>query len=153
MRIVFLAPSLETGGAERQLVELANGLAAKGHDVGVILFRRKGKLLNDLSSSVHLFDLRKGGKFDILPVLIRLVRLIRRFQADVLYSFLGIPNLFSVLIRPWISGMKVVWSLRASNMDLAQYSWIARLCWKLECFFHDTRTWLSPTQMPDGNMP
>ena len=38
MRILFLIRSLEVGGAERQLVLLANGLARRGHQVAVAVF-------------------------------------------------------------------------------------------------------------------
>ena len=38
MRITLLAWSRELGGAERQLVNLANGLHRRGHDVLVVVF-------------------------------------------------------------------------------------------------------------------
>ena len=38
MRILFLVRSLEVGGAERQLVLVARGLARRGHQVSVAVF-------------------------------------------------------------------------------------------------------------------
>ncbi|MCG2733740.1 hypothetical protein [Pseudodesulfovibrio aespoeensis] len=77
MRILLLAPSLEAGGAERQLVVLANGLAARGHRVCVALFRMTGPLLSDISRQVVVHDLRKGGRADVIGLLLRLRRLLR----------------------------------------------------------------------------
>lgn len=133
MKIMFLIPSLEPGGAERQLVQLANGLAERGHDIGVALFRKTGALLDDLSPKVTLHDLKKGGKGDLFGFLWRTGRLLRQENVDVLYSFLGVPNLVSAVLQPWLTGVKAVWSVRASDMDLNEYSLLSRLCWRAEC--------------------
>ncbi|MDD3312792.1 glycosyltransferase [Pseudodesulfovibrio sp.] len=125
MRVCLLAPSLEAGGAERQLTLLANGLARRGHGVDVALFRRLGPLLGELGPGVRLHDLGKGGRGDV-RFLWRLWRFLRRGRHDCLYTFLGVPNIAGALLRPFIRPTRLVWSVRASNMDMRQYSRAAR---------------------------
>ena len=47
LSILLLARSLEVGGAERQLVDLAKELKERGHRVRIALFYRRGSLLDD----------------------------------------------------------------------------------------------------------
>lgn len=132
MRIVFLAPSLEVGGAERQLVLLANGLADRGHDISIALFRKTGALVTDVSSSVKIVDLAKKGRWDLFGFLWRLRCFIGVHKPDAVYSFLGVPNLSSFAMRLLGTGVPIIWGVRASDMDMSQYGLLARLCTKVE---------------------
>lgn len=131
MRILFLAPSLEAGGAERQLVVLANALAARGHHVAVALHYPGGILENDLAG-VKCIQLRKKGRWDFGGFLGRLVRSVRGFGPDVVYSFLGTPNILTALLGPLLRPARVIWAVRASDMDMAPYGRVARVAHWLE---------------------
>ena len=133
MKITLLAPSLEAGGAERQLVFVANGLAQRGHAVSIALFRAQGPLLDEVSPLVTVHSLDKAGRWDIAGFLRRAYRYFRQSRPDVLYSFLGVPNLTACLMKVMLPGLAIVWSVRASNMDLSRYTWLSRACWKAEC--------------------
>lgn len=134
MKIILLAPSLESGGAERQLVVLANALAHRGHDVAVALFRVQGVLLEELEPTVSVLDLKKQGRTDLFGVLFRLRNVVKREDPDVLYSFLGVPNLATLIVKLLGPRIPVVWSIRASDMDLGQYDWLSRACSTLEAW-------------------
>jgi len=134
MNIMFLIPSLESGGAERQLVLLVNELSSRGHTVRVALFRASGPLLADLNPSVQVVDLEKGGKADIFGFMARAIRVVRRIRPDVLCSFLGVPNIVATALKACFPSMPVVWSVRSSDVDLKQYGYFARLCSKVEIF-------------------
>ncbi len=116
MRILFLVRSLEPGGAEAQLVTLANGLAARGHAVAVAVFYGKGAL-EDRLQGVHYVDLGKKGRMDMAGFTIRLLRCIRKFRPDILHGYLGTANLFTSLMRPMFPSLKTVWGLRTSDMQ------------------------------------
>jgi glycosyltransferase involved in cell wall biosynthesis len=131
-KILFLAPSLESGGAERQMVQLANRLALRGQDVGIALFRNVGPLAEDVSGAVTVHDLRKKSRVDLVGFLIRLKRLIQLEKPDLVYSFLGVPNLANVLLKPFLSNVRCIWSVRSSNMDLSRYDWLSRVCSRTE---------------------
>jgi len=127
MRIAFLTRSLNYGGAERQLVTLARGLAARGHEVHVGVFYSGGPLAADLSDCpVRLHELGKRGRWDVAGFLWRTRRFLRRVEPEVLHGYLVAPNLVSLLLGRRRHGTRVVWGVRASDMDLDRYDWLAR---------------------------
>lgn len=131
--ILFLARSLDRGGAERQLVVLAKGLACRGHSVAVAVFFSGGAYESELvGTGVRVIHLGKKGRWDILSFLYRLVRLLRKERPAVLHSYLGVPNILAAALKPQLSGTRIVWGVRASNMDLSRYDWLSRLAYVLE---------------------
>jgi glycosyltransferase involved in cell wall biosynthesis len=131
--IVFLVRSLDMGGAERQLVELAKGLHARAWQVEVVTFYPTGPLRALLEAAgVPVFSLDKRGRWDIL-FLWKLARHLRRSRPDIVHGYLPLPNLLLVLLRPTV-GTRVVWGIRASNMDLDHYDWLSRVEFRLGTF-------------------
>ena len=59
-RIALFLPSLSGGGAERVAVTLANGFAARGIVVDLVLVSTSGPYLKDVSDAVRVVDLRAG---------------------------------------------------------------------------------------------
>ena len=55
--ISILLPTLLIGGAEKALVKLANGLAAQGWRIQLLVMEKKGPLIDELNSNVDLIDL------------------------------------------------------------------------------------------------
>jgi len=133
MSVFILARSLDVGGAERQLILLAKGLRRRGHSVQVGLFYSGGSLLPELDGSgVEVVDLGKRGRWDWPRFMRTLVAELRRRRPDVLYSFLPGPNVVAAAARPLIPRTRLVWSVRASDMNLAEYGPVERLARKLE---------------------
>lgn len=127
MKIVFLIRSLTFGGAERQLVALARGLHERGHHVRVGVFYADGPLESDLrAAGVPVTVLDKGGRWDLAGFMVRLVRFLREERPDVFHGYLGTSNYLGVLTRPFHRA-KVVWGVRASDLDGARYDWFYRL--------------------------
>jgi glycosyltransferase involved in cell wall biosynthesis len=127
MKIVLLIRAMTFGGAERQLVVLARGLHARGHDVHVGIFYAGGPLEADLHAAgvpVTVFD--KGGRWDVVGFLFRLARFLRKERPQVFHGYLGISNSLGVLMRPF-HGARVVWGVRASDIDGDRYDWFYRL--------------------------
>jgi glycosyltransferase involved in cell wall biosynthesis len=128
MSIVLLIRSLNYGGTERQLVELAKGLHRAGHRVVVIAFYAGGPLLSELKDGgVKVVGLDKKGRWDVVRFLPRLVRLLRELRPQVVYSFLVEPNIVAVSLKPLLSKTRIVWGVRASNMAFGWYDWFSRL--------------------------
>src|SRR5215510_743162 len=99
MKIVFLARSLDYGGAERQLVIIAKGLRERGHSVTVALFYSGGPLESELrEAGIRLQPLYKTGRWDVLAFLIRLIRLIAHERPDVVHGYLGMPNILTQIV-------------------------------------------------------
>ena len=133
-KILLFIRSLNAGGAERQLVVTAKGLAERGHDVTVLTFYSGGFYADELSGSkVRLLSLHKKGRWDLLAFYFRLIATLRKQAPDVLYSYLVTANTFSVLTRRFIPRTRIIWGVRASNMDLSHYDLVTRLSYWVEC--------------------
>jgi glycosyltransferase involved in cell wall biosynthesis len=134
MKIVLLARSLDFGGAERQLVLLARGLHERGHRVDVVVFYAGAKLEDELKRmGIPVHDLRKRGRWDTIGFLYRAYRLVRRLRPRVLHAYLIAPNLVSVLLKVLLPDLRIVWGVRASNMDLRHYDRFSRVTFRAGC--------------------
>ena len=133
LRVLFLTRTLRMGGSERQLAALARGLRRGGHDVGVAVFYAGGAFEEELrAAGVAVHDLAKSGRWDGLPFLARLVRLVRRERPDVLHSYLDSPNLVAASLKRLFPATRVVWGLRSSMTDFGAYDWAWTLGARLE---------------------
>jgi glycosyltransferase involved in cell wall biosynthesis len=135
LKTLFLARSLEIGGAERQIVLLAGELRRRGHDIKVCLFYSRGELGDELrGAGVLINSLEKRGRWDIFRFLFRFLNLLWNEKPEILYSFLPIPNalaLFSKFISP---KTKVVWGVRGSFIDHSKYDWLTWTAYKVELY-------------------
>lgn len=126
MRVLFLIRSLEAGGAERQLVLLANGLAQRGHEVGVAVFYSGGILENNLDGPA-LFLLKKKGRWDAYSFLRSYGRCLKSFQPDILHSYLGTANNLAVLAKLFNPSLSVVWGIRSTSVNFSAYGKLAKI--------------------------
>ena len=133
MKIVFLARSLDYGGAERQLVTLAAGLRERGHEVSIAVFYSGGNLeARARDAGVAILSLGKRGRWDVAGFAWRFLKTLRALRPDILHGYLATADLLAVLARPFLPGTKTVLGIRASNMELRHYDWLARLIDRLE---------------------
>lgn len=133
MRVLLLIRSLDVGGTEGQLVLLADGLLRAGHSVVVAVLYPGGALEKQLrQSGVPTLSLDKRRRYEIVGVALRLARVIRRDGIEVIYSTLNAANAFAAAARVLVPAVRVVWSLRASNMDLRRYDRWTQLTSALE---------------------
>ncbi len=135
MKIMFFLRSLNYGGTERQLVQLAKGLHHRGWPISVVLFYRGGAFQKELESAgVTIHSLKKRGRWDVIFFLVRLVALIRKEKPECIYSLLAVPNILSVLVKPFLPPVSIIWGFRVSNVDLVFYDWFIRASYWLEAF-------------------
>ena len=128
MKLMFLIESLGCGGAERQLVALANELGRRGHDVTVAVFRRGGDREQDLDlARVRLIDLKKESGRGHLSFFLRLWKLVRRERPNVLHGYLSAGNLAAGAVGLLTGGVRIYWGIRDSNIDVARYSFMTKL--------------------------
>ncbi len=133
MRILYVVSDLAFGGAEKQLVELARQLGARGHAVAIYTLNRDVPRRRELSGSgVTLIVDQKRTRFD-LAVLSRLRTTIDRWRPDVIHGFLFDGNFYSRLAA-FGSGIPVLNSERSDNYRLSPVQNIAhRLTRRLTC--------------------
>ena len=92
-RIALYMEAFTGGGAERVMVNLARGLAARGHQVDMVVVRAEGPYLALLPPEVRLIRLRGGRSLTSLP---DLVRYLRRERPAALLSAIEHSNLIAL---------------------------------------------------------
>jgi glycosyltransferase involved in cell wall biosynthesis len=121
LKIAFFIPTLETAGAERVTVLLANGLRRRGNSVDVVLVQAKGDFLADLIDGIRVVNLQAGRVLRAVP---RLAKYLRKESPDVLLSALDHSNAAAIAAN-WLSLTKtpVVTTVHAPRRNAAQYRW------------------------------
>lgn len=103
MKIVCLIDSLGSGGAQRQIVELAKGFKAKGHDVEIVIYHNNLFYKEDLDSNNIKIKLIQSKNY--LTRIINIRKYIRRVKPNVVLSFLQVPSFIATLsgfpFRKW----------------------------------------------------
>lgn len=95
-RLAIFLPSLAGGGAERAMLNLAHGLAGRGHQVDLVLARAHGPYLGTVSDRVRLVDLKAPRVLASLP---GLTRYLRRERPRAILSALDYANIVSLWAR------------------------------------------------------
>lgn len=132
LRVLFLSASLQSGGAERQLVALARGLRAGGHEVAVAVLYGGGPFEAALrAEGIPIHDLGRRGRWD-LRFWPRLARRVRRERPDAVLAYLGGPNTYAALLKLVAPEVKVVFGIRSAARDLRAYDWLARIGPRIE---------------------
>ena len=127
MRIVFIIGSLGRAGAERQMMMLASGLQNLGHIVSIVCLDGTGGFDEEAR--------QRGLKVLILekrfPKLIRsattFTRHIRDVEPHIVYAFLPKQHIVATLLKPLSRKAKIVWGIRASQIDWKLYRLRARV--------------------------
>ncbi len=126
LKILHVIDSLDIGGMERVVIDVANGLDAAKFDQIVCCLSRRGEAANELHDDVRCIDLGKGDKADRwMPW--KLARLIRRERPDIVHSqsWSGVDTALAMMFAP---SVKLVHSEHGRNFhDLHGQSWARRI--------------------------
>jgi glycosyltransferase involved in cell wall biosynthesis len=98
MRIAYILTSLGVGGAERQVLALAERIKARGHAVSLVVLRgRQPEEWPTTLDLVHL-NMRKS-PLSLLAGLRKVRRFLRAFQPDLIHSHTYPANMAARLLR------------------------------------------------------
>ncbi len=98
MRIAYVLTSLGVGGAERQVVALAERMAARGHAVSLLLLRPRQPEEQPTTVDRFYLDMRKTPA-SILAGPVRGRRFLRAFNPDLIHSHVYPANMAARLLR------------------------------------------------------
>ena len=124
IRLCFLIRSLDCGGSQRQLAELVRSLDRTRFTITVLTFYPGGLFWNELRKTpgVNLVCLDKAGRWDVAAFGARLVNLLRRSRPDIVHGY-GVVSNELAWLGGRAAGARVVWGLRASNLEVRRYHW------------------------------
>lgn len=130
-RVLHVITSLEVGGAEGALATLIAALPPERRPLGVVSLGPRGPVadrIEALGVPVTALGLRPGRPSPF--AFLRLARLIRRTRPAIVQSWMYHADLAALLALA-LSGCRrrtgLVWGIRCSDMDLADYSRALRL--------------------------
>jgi glycosyltransferase involved in cell wall biosynthesis len=88
----------------------------------------------DLSAAgVPVYSLDKRKRWDTIGFIWRLIKLVYREGPDIVHGYLTGSNILTALIAVIFPRIRIAWGVRASNMNLADYDWLARFLYRVEC--------------------
>lgn len=125
--LLAVLPDLGGGGAQRVVLTLLNGLAARGRSVELITFDAHGPLAKMLNQGIAVRDLGCARLRTAIP---GLVGHIRKRRPRVVFSSLGYVNLSLAALKPFLPAGTHLW-LREANLPSislkhSPYPWIMR---------------------------
>jgi glycosyltransferase involved in cell wall biosynthesis len=121
LKILFLARQLNIGGAERQLVTLANELASRGHEIVVASYYPGGALSTKVDTErVRLISLGKRSRWDLFSLYVKVLRVMRQERPDVLHGWMHTQNIVATFVRVFHPKVKLFWCVRSSDLEMVQ---------------------------------
>jgi glycosyltransferase involved in cell wall biosynthesis len=127
LKILFLTRQLNIGGAERQLVTLANELAARGHEIVIVSYYPGGALSKKLDTKrVRLISLEKRSRWDLLTLVFKTLKVVREEKPTVLHGWMYTQNIVATMARMFNPRVKLFWCVRSSNLEKV-LDWAERL--------------------------
>ena len=98
-KILFLMHELSMGGAQRVTSNLANEFSQKNYDVHIILFTKKGELVESLNKSVvvHYLDVKKVSKG--IP---KMLKILLAEKPDIIFSGITHVTLLLATFIPFL---------------------------------------------------
>jgi glycosyltransferase involved in cell wall biosynthesis len=134
-RVLLLSTSLGMGGADRQILYLAEALLSHGYDVRVVSMTPLGEMGQQAvrrGLPVSSLEMERGradwGSFR------RFVSILRTWKPEVLTSFMYHANLLGRVAGTWARVPLIVTSIRSERHGGAARDWLMRLTtWMDDC--------------------
>ncbi len=115
IHILHILPTLDTGGAERLLIDIAKGLNANRFKQAVLCFKWGGELVEEMrKTGTQVFVLEKKLAFDPLNF-IKIWKIISKLKPDIIHTHLG-ADMYGRLIAG-LKGIPVVSTEHNLNKD------------------------------------
>lgn len=130
MKILLAVRSLNVGGTERQVVEIAKALTAENCIVHVVRLVAGGEFESELKAEEHIKLHSLGGSK--LLRFFRLRRLVKHEQYDAVFGFLPNMNLLLLGARALRHRPVIAWGVRSSKLNLDEYPRSVRLVYRVE---------------------
>lgn len=118
LRIILIIPTMQQGGAERVMSELANNWADKGHDVNLVLLT-DAPFFYEINKKVNIHQLgfssnkRVSNLLSVFEMFFKLRLIIKDLKPNFILSFMTKYNIFSIFASLGLN-VKIFVSDRAS---------------------------------------
>ena len=133
MKIALVISSLEVGGAESQLCQIAKQLKNDGHEMEVWLLRKRGDFLASVEGvGIPVLNLGKRSRIDVLRPSINLIRYTKAFSPDAIFCILPSACLHALAAKFAYPKAVFCWRIVATKSTLPNYGRWAGLGYELQ---------------------
>ncbi|WP_420177122.1 glycosyltransferase [Kerstersia gyiorum] len=143
MKILFVITGLGGGGAERQLVDVADKLSEKGNDV-IIAHLLNNVKIRPQKENIRLvyLGLKVKNPFSLILAAYNLRKLIKKERVEVVHSHMVHANLLSRFVRLFVKIPLLVCTAHSNNeggvVRMLLYRWSHGLCDVMTSVSQDT---------------
>lgn len=138
MKIVYIITGLGMGGAENLVVNLAQKVSDRGHEVKIV-YLTGPKLVEPQKHDIEVISLGMQKKIDFFKTYISLRKLIIQLQPDVIHSHMVHANIFTRLLRITTKIKKLICTIHSTN----EGNYIRTLAYKITDALTDITTSVS----------
>ena len=136
MKILFVVTALQTGGAERQVVDIADHCFERGHQVKIAYLTGK-QLIQPKTDDIEVLCLSmRKNLVGFVRAYLKLQRIVRSFRPDVVHSHMVHANLLARLVRLGCSMPKLVCTAHSKN----EGGWMRMLAYRVTDCLADLST-------------
>lgn len=120
---LFVIPSLNLAGAEKQMVIMLNHLDRRIFNTHLFIFEKEADLLSELSTDVKFYQCPKNSRFD-LKMIRTLAKIIDTENIDLMYCSLLYASFIGWFARKLAKGSPVFFSALHSTFIRGNKSWL-----------------------------
>ena len=132
IKILYIIATLDIGGTEKQLFELAKGLDRKKYEPVVCCLTRSGPVEKDLRDrGIRVIEAGKKGKLDF-GFLFKLAGIIRREKPGIVHTFLWTSNTWGRIAAMFAGVPVIISSERSTDYWKGWFEFL--IDWKLSLF-------------------
>lgn len=128
MKILYVITGLTVGGAEIVTIDIANGMAERGHTVKLVALNNRDELSGRILPSVEVSTLNMGkSPLSFVQSAWKLRKVIKAFRPDVVHANMVHANIFTRLVRLFTRMPLLISSAHSNNEGGALRMWAYRL--------------------------
>jgi glycosyltransferase involved in cell wall biosynthesis len=116
-KIVFILPSLNSGGAEKVIVSLCNNLDYEKFEIVLVVLNKEGIFKKQLGDSYTVIDLKCPR---VRNIFFKIRKIIQKEKPDIVFTTLGHLNLFFGIFR-WTFSKKIKFIGREATVVSEHY--------------------------------
>lgn len=124
-KVVFFIPTLEAGGAEKNIVNILSGIDRGKYEVTLLVCKKRGQFLKDIDRSILIFEL---GSLHSVVVFFKVISFFKKQKPDLFISNLSRFNAINLLAR--------VVSSSKSKIIVVEHTQVSLLPLTARSFFH-----------------
>ncbi len=119
LNICLMCPNISYAGAQTQMIELAKNLDKKKFNVRICSFKTDFEISDELKREIgHIDIIQREFKYDIISFVFKIVKYLRKYRIDILYTFLPFANYFGLVAGKLSRVSVIITSERSSEYKM-----------------------------------